>query len=199
MKEIWVDVKGYEGLYQISNIGRVKSYHYDKNGKILKLQINEDGYYKVTLNKNKNKKTYSVHRLVAIHFIDNPNNYSEINHKDENKQNNNFENLEWCSRKYNVNYGTGRKRQREKMIGKKFSEEHKKKLSKSKNNGNKHPQAKKIKCITTGEIFSYIKEASNKYNIDNSSITKCCKGKYKYAGIHPATGEKLKWEYWEGK
>lgn len=101
MQEIWKDIKGFEGLYQISNLGRVKSL---KNNKILKNMTNE--YYFVGLYKNKIKKYMKIHRLVAQAFIPNPNNYSCINHKDENKFNNNVNNLEWCSKKYNCNYGS---------------------------------------------------------------------------------------------
>lgn len=64
----------------------------------------KDGYYNIRLN----KKNYLVHRLVAIAYLPNPNNYDQVNHKDENKSNNNVGNLEWCTRKYNINYGTGK-------------------------------------------------------------------------------------------
>ena len=105
LNEIWKPIKGYEGLYEVSNWGRVKSLKFGKE-RILKPSIRH-GYYFVGLSKNGIVKTYQVHRLVAEAFIDNPNNYKEVNHKDENKLNNSVENLEWCDRLYNVRYGTG--------------------------------------------------------------------------------------------
>jgi hypothetical protein len=105
--EIWIDINGYEGLYLISNYGRVKSLNYLHHGivKILKQGI-RNGYSYVTLQKNGNIKKEYVHRLVASAFIKNPLNYPEVNHKDEVKTHNCVENLEWCDKKYNCNYGT---------------------------------------------------------------------------------------------
>lgn len=111
--EIWKDIKGYEGLYQISNLGNVKSLDKIINcrgdgqrllkGKILSTRKNHD-YIHVDLTNEKLKKTYKVHRLVGIAFIDNPNNKPEINHKDGNKSNNNVNNLEWCTRIENIEH-----------------------------------------------------------------------------------------------
>ena len=101
--EIWKDVKGYEGLYQASNLGRIKS-----KRKILKPIKGE--YYKVILSKNGVQSTYYIHRLVAQTFIDNKNNLTHVNHIDENKYNNNVNNLEWCTNKYNINYGNAQKK-----------------------------------------------------------------------------------------
>ena len=115
-KEIWKDILGYEGLYQVSNFGRVKSLErlikYTENKivlrkcRIIKTHTNKCGYVYVVLHKDGNKKNYLVHRLVAEVFISNPDNLPQVNHKDENKLNNSVENLEWCDAKYNVNYGT---------------------------------------------------------------------------------------------
>ena len=113
-KEYWKPVVGYEGLYEVSNWGGVKSLKFGKE-KILKPQKDKDGYLQVTLCKNNIKKVYKVHRLVAEAFLDNPNNYKEVNHKDENKTNNVVTNLEWCDRKYNQNYGTRTERVAEKI------------------------------------------------------------------------------------
>ena len=129
-----------------------------------------------------------MHRLVAIAFIPNPNNLPQVNHKDEDKSNNHVDNLEWCSRNYNINYGTRNKRCSEKMKGRK----------KDKSTllyGEKHQFSKKVKCITTGEVFNCMSDAERKYNIYQGDISKCCRGKLKSAGKHPATGEKLVWEY----
>ena len=101
--EIWKDIKGYEGMYQVSNMGRVKSLKHNKE-KILKLHKGSRGYLDVKMC-NLKQKRFSVHRLVAETFLDNPNNYTEVNHLDENKENNNVTNLEWCNHKYNINYG----------------------------------------------------------------------------------------------
>ena len=116
MEEEFRDVKGYEGLYQVSNIGRVKSLG---NGNstcpyFLKERIlsttKRRNYLAVTLSKQGKRKMYSLHRLVAETFIPNPNNYPCVNHLDENKQNNSVDNLEWCTYKYNCNYGTRNER-----------------------------------------------------------------------------------------
>lgn len=121
MEEKWKDIQGYENLYQISNLGRVKSLKRTvirKHNSILNLkerilkQQNMNGYKFVRLSKNNKTKQHLVHRLVATHFIDNPNKYKEINHKDENKENNVWYNLEWCTHKYNINFGTGNERRK---------------------------------------------------------------------------------------
>lgn len=113
MKEIWKDIAGYENLYQVSNLGNIKSIgrmNYDINTKKvvflkkempLKPFLNHKGYKMVKLQKNKNKKTISIHRLVAQTFIDNPNNLPQVNHINGNKQDNRVENLEWCDNTYN--------------------------------------------------------------------------------------------------
>ena len=105
MDEIWKDIKGYEGHYQVSNWGRGKSLKWNKE-KILQPLIQSNGYYYIGLVKNNKRINYKIHRLVAEAFLPNPNNYKEVNHKDENKANNVVTNLEWCDRKYNQNYGT---------------------------------------------------------------------------------------------
>lgn len=109
MEEIWRPIE-YEG-YEISNLGRVKSYKYDKvNGKIMKPYKDSKGYLQIDLQldgrKRKNRKHLAVHRLVAKAFIPNPNNLPQVNHKDENKENNRVDNLEWCTNEYNCRYGT---------------------------------------------------------------------------------------------
>ena len=111
-KEYWKPVVGYEGLYEVSNWGRVKSIKFGKE-RILKQYI-RCGYYIVSLWKNGKGKSYSVHRLVAEAFLEIPEElrhlegtrYLQVNHKDEDKNNNNVDNLEWCDAKYNTNFGT---------------------------------------------------------------------------------------------
>ena len=120
--EIWKDIPGYEGLYQVSNYGNVKSLNYrGTKGKHKCLKQNTDKYgYKVVILANHGKyKSYKVHRLVASAFIENPNNYPQVNHLDENPANNNYLNLEWCTAKYNINYGTRNKRAGEAQMGEK--------------------------------------------------------------------------------
>ena len=97
------DIKNYEGLYGITSCGKVWSY---KSKKFLKQGVNKIGYLYVNLCKNGKRKSYVIHRLVAMAYLPNPENLPEINHKDENKTNNCLQNLEWCNRKYNINYGT---------------------------------------------------------------------------------------------
>lgn len=111
MKEVWKDIKGYEGLYQVSNLGNIKSLRTNKNLYYTKSGRNKD-YLRVLLVKNKKRKMFAIHRIVAEHFISNPNNYPCVNHKDECKSNNVWTNLEWCSEKYNANYGTKKLKQK---------------------------------------------------------------------------------------
>lgn len=115
-EEIWKPVLGYEGLYEVSSYGRVKSVDryvkacYEKyrlhKGKVLSPAKDRYGYLSVVLSYNGKHKTITVHILVAQAFIPNPDDLPIINHKDEDKTNNRVENLEWCTAKYNMNYGT---------------------------------------------------------------------------------------------
>ena len=115
MEEIWKDIEGTNGKYQVSNKGRVKG----ENG-LLAQWKNKTGYL-VTHIPNYYGKSTLVHRLVAETFLDNPNDYPQINHKDENKLNNNVENIEYCSAKYNSNYGTRNERMTAKLKGRRPS------------------------------------------------------------------------------
>lgn len=106
MEEIWKDIRGYEGLYQVSNLGNVKSLNWRNQGvqKNLWLKPHNRGYLQVELAKDGKKKCFVVHRLVADAFVPNPNGFPQVNHKDEVKTNNASENLEWCTRSYNAKY-----------------------------------------------------------------------------------------------
>lgn len=179
MKEEFRDIKGYEGLYQVSNLGKVKSLTRENqfylndikvtrilNSHIMKFHLNH-GYLRVLLSKNGKRKWFFVHRLVAEAFIPNPNNLPFINHKSEIKTENNVENLEWCNAKYNVNYGTCKKR-----------------ISKA--NTNNPKLSTPIKCLDleTNEITYYpsIPEASRQLKILRESIRDSiykCKKPYK--------------------
>ena len=121
--EIWKKIEGYEGLYEVSNEGRVRSLNYRHTGetKILKPAICYGGYLKVGLWKDGNKKKFTVHRLVARAFLPNILDFPEVNHIDEDKTNNRVKNLEWCTREYNNNFGTRNQRVRETMTNGKTS------------------------------------------------------------------------------
>ena len=162
MKEIWKDIKGYEGIYQVSNLGRVKSSY---TNSILKGCKTSNGYLKVNLYKNGSKSTKTVHRLVAQTFISNPENKSGVNHIDENKTNNNIDNLEWSTAKENNNHGT-RNERAAKAISKKKS----------------IPII--VTNIKTGEFteFNSTKECARKLEIQAPNITKVLKGRLKQTG-----------------
>lgn len=110
MIEIWKDIEGYEGKYQISSMGRVKALNYNHSGceKILKEKQEKNGYKRVGLFKDGRQKLYSIHRLVAQAFIPNENECPLVNHIDENKTNNCVNNLEWCDESYNITYSIGK-------------------------------------------------------------------------------------------
>ena len=157
MNEIYKDIPGYEGLYQISNLGNVKSL---KRNKILAKNNNGNGYLYANLSKDGQVKNHYIHRLVAITFIDNPNRLPQINHKDENKANNCVDNLEWCGADYNNKYGTRTKR---------ASENCQKPINQYDLQGNF------IKSWAGGT------EIEKVTGFARSNISKCCSGKYKTA------------------
>lgn len=164
MEEIWKDIVGYDGLYQVSSLGQVKMLGRIKrlwNGGETYLKpkiLNQNvicGYKKVKLrDKNGEAKMISVHRLVAAAFIQNQDNLPQVNHKDENKLNNNVENLEWCTAKYNSNYGTGIKR---------CSEARFKRIAQISLNGNVIREWNSMKEIvkTLGFSYSRLSQACN--------------------------------------
>lgn len=142
MEEVWKDIKDYEGLYQVSNLGRVKSL--DRKvvqfngfcnieriykGRILKPSTSANGYKRVILYDKCKKKNVNIHKLVLLAFVPNTENLAQINHIDEDKSNNCVNNLEWCSSKYNINYGKRNQKTSEALKGKAKSKEHKEKLS----------------------------------------------------------------------
>ena len=172
MKEIWKDVKGFENVYQISNLGRLKRLEtiikskymgkYNRNvhkyEKIINVNKNER-YYKYTLKYKNKKRVATIHRLVAEAFIPNPNNLPQVNHIDGNKHNNCIDNLEWCTQSENI----------------------------------KHAQITLNKIVKnvlqidpeTNKIINKYKstvEAMQKTNIDRTNISKCCNGKAHKAG-----------------
>ena len=131
-KQVWKDIPGFEGKYQVNQVGQVRSLNYKRTGKVKRLSpgLASNGYLLIMLWKDNKCKDYLAHRLVAQAFIPNPNNLPCVNHKDENKANNCVWNLEWCTYKYNNNYGTKKERLSEAHRGKHHSDETKDKLRK---------------------------------------------------------------------
>ena len=158
MNEIYKDIQGYEGKYQISNLGNVYSLI---TNKILKPRLTLDGYYQVDLCKNGVKKHLYIHRLVAQSFLDNPKNYKIVNHKDENSMNNIVSNLEWCDSTYNNNYGNCKR---------KISEANSIKINQYDMDGNFIKQ-----WLGINNIEKCLK-------INKGNICMCCKGKRNNAG-----------------
>lgn len=188
MEEIWKNIKGYPN-YMVSNLGRVKSLNYNHTGieKIMKPSVSKRGYLLICLRKNRKVKYFKVHRLVAEAFIKNPNNYPQVNHKNEIKDDNRVENLEYCDAKYNSNYGTRNKRVAEAKKGKKLSEETKNKISEA----NSKPVLQINK--NTSEViaeFPSIKEVERQLGFSKSNISKCCNNK-----LHHNTAYGFKWKY----
>lgn len=157
--EAWLNIPGYEGLYEASTHGRIRSTKRNTtNGKILTLVERPDKYLVTNLSKEGKEKTARVARLICETFIPNPNAYPCVNHKDENRKNNNVGNLEWCSYEYNNNYGLHKQR---------ATESRSKKVVQYDING--------------GFISEYpsINEASRKTGIALSCIGRCCSGEFK--------------------
>lgn len=177
MEEIWKDVEGFEGLYQVSNLGRVKSFGYGKKERILKQkQIgpgykDDKGYYGVNLSKNNVLYYKSVHRLVAIAFVPNPDNKPEVCHKDEDKHNNCADNLIWGTHKENCNYPLYLIRQKESQAGKQAGEKngmYGRKRTEKEKEGIRRANSKKVVC--EGKVFSSVKECANYYNVCYSTL-----------------------------
>lgn len=176
--EIWKDIENYEGFYQVSNLGRIKSLArdaYKPNGivnchvkeKILVPSLDGGGYPIVGLCKNGKRKIMKVHRLVAMAFIPNPENKPQVNHIDEVKINNVVENLEWCDASFNINFGTRNERSVQNRRSYKL--------------GN-HPRAKAIFCEELNKKFDCIKSAEEELGVNINCIVGACKGRQKTAG-----------------
>ena len=168
IKNEWVD---YRDSYQISSYGEVRSLNYKNTGKtkILKQKKNRFGYLEVSLWRNGKGRSFRVNRLVAFMFIENnnPSVKTQVNHINEKRDDNRIENLEWCTQKYNCNYGT-----------------HAEKTS------------KKVICLNTNEVFKSTMDVERATGIKNQSISDCCLGKVKSAG-KDKNGNKLVWRYLE--
>ena len=165
MEKLWKEIPDTDGKYLISTDGEVMAisrrvkfgnvFRWTKTN-IRTARKKENGYLELEIL----GKHHYIHRLVAEAFIPNPHNFPCINHKDENKENNSVENLEWCDYSYNANYGTRTKRAKEKQFGDRFVVIH----------------------LDTGEVYKTPKDASRATGIHNDSISRVCKGKSKTAG-----------------
>jgi len=186
-KEVWKDIKGYIGIYQISNHGRVKSLsrtvvYSNGNTRVQKERIMSikptasHKYPNVNLYSNKKPTLTLVHRLVAEYFVDNPNPsiYKYVNHKDGDRANNYYENLEWCTHKQNIQHSvnTG--------------------LYNCKGNNN-HQAKSVVNC--RGEVFGTVKEAADAYGMKSSSgVSAVCRGLRESSGTYK-DGTRIKWKY----
>lgn len=173
MTEIWKDIPGYEGLYQASNCGNIRSLNWGRRNIVrnLYLKPHNKGYLQVELAKDGSKKMTTVHRLVAMTFIPNPNNLPIINHKDENKHNNNVNNLEWCTFSYNNSYS---------------KELHKERIGKPRKN-----YKKVIQFDLNGEkikIWDCLVDIKHTNGMNEWSIRQCCEGNRK-------TAYGFRWQY----
>ena len=167
MTEIWRPIKDYENIYEVSNLGRVRSLERTvirKNGvtlkvpeKILKPKARRDGYLTVNIYKNAVCKNYYIHRVVSTAFLPNPDNKPQVNHLSEEKTDNSVENLEWCTAKENVNYGTGIQRGHEKL-------------------------GKPILCIELNQIFPSVTDAARQLSLSKGNLGSVLAGRRKSAG-----------------
>ena len=173
----WKPIEGYDGLYLISDTGKIFS---AKSEKILKTYTNRLGYERIELNINGVAKKHLVHRLVAEAFIPNPDNLPIINHKDENPRNNSVDNLEWCTYQYNTNYGTCIERRVENTVYK---------------HGEENPNSKKVyQFDMDGNLLAEyvsVREAARITGLSDRSISKACVGSLKkyaeYVWSHDGT------------
>lgn len=170
-----VPVMGFEDRYMISTNGEV--FRVYKKGLKEMAGCIRNGYRSVVMTKGDNIKTEYVHRLVAKAFIPNPDLLPEVNHKDENKKNNKVENLEWCTRIYNSNYGTKCERISEKHKGKKLSLEHKMKISNSTKNAIRSKRKPMCFCVEDGREFSTYEEAAETYGVHSITVKRSCENK----------------------
>lgn len=169
------DIIGFANLYAVTSCGKVWSY---RRHRFLNPTLDKNGYLKVGLHKDGRIYFFHVHRLVALAYIPNPEHLPEVNLLDEDKTNACVNNLEWCTHPYNMNYGTCPQR-----IGA--------------SNKGKAREGKAVYCPELNESFRGVLEASEKYGLDQGTISKCCLGKRKSCGKHPTTGEKLHWQFKE--
>jgi len=173
-KEEWKPIEGYEGLYEVSNMGKVRN----KQKRVLKPQDNGRGYMKILLCNGISQKRFYVHRLVAQAFVPNPMNVNVVNHLDECPSNNRADNLEWTTQKGNVHYGNAIQKMTE--CSRNYWKTH------------TSTRRKPVRCIDTGEVFASVAEAANAKGTYGGNIAKCIQGLRGDAGGYH-------WEYYEVK
>lgn len=162
ISETFLSVPGYEGLYEVSNLGNIKSL---RSGKLLKQASDKVGYKLVCLTKDGKSRGYGVHRLVALAFLPNPENLPEVNHKDETHDNNCVENLEWISKKGNRNYGTYRERMSKSL--------------KEAGTNNKSISAYDKKTLVFVKSYDSITEAEKELGLSRGAIGQALSGRIK--------------------
>ena len=168
--EVWKDVVGYEGLYEVSNLGRIR-----RNGRIKKPQVNRDGYMEVSLSKHSIQKTLKLHRIVAIAFIPNQQNKATVNHINGVKTDNRIENLEWATHSENIIHAN-------KAGLRKVTEAQRKAASQNgKKTCDKNRIRKRVFLLKNGDRKEFVSahEAARYVSGDASPIIRCCKGKMK--------------------
>ena len=185
MREIWKDVVGFEGMYQVSESGKIYStprtdrMGRPQGGTIVTPKTNNRGYWQIRLNKDGITHYRLLHRVVAEAFIPNNRNFPQVNHIDENKSNNHFENLEWCTNLYNRHHGTGIKRMAKNHDYKKLA----------RINGKRVQQCKIDGSVVA--IFYSVLEAQRQTGVHEANIRRCCYKQGRTAGGY-------KWEYLRG-
>ena len=173
--ENWRPIDGYDGKYLVSDTGLIYS---NIKNKVLKPNVHKNGYMSVELFKNKQSKRILIHRIVAQTFLNNPNHYPIVNHKDEDPSNNHVDNLEWCTYKYNVNYGNAPLKKKQNMTV----------TDKIRKNLLLGAKSRRIPILQYDELGNYVgrydsvAEAGRKTNTNVTHISEVCKNKRKSAG-----------------
>lgn len=187
-KEIWKPIVGYEGLYEVSNKGRIRSLPFKYSQcKILKLVPRENGYLFLTLSKNRVQKAHSVHRLVAMAFIPNPEKKPTVNHKNEIRTDNRVENLEWATYYEQNHYGT-RSQKAKRSLKRTYNTPQMKEMFSLRQKKNKSGSADGKRIVQLDKSFNFINEwksitqASDTLGIHRSCISMCLTGRTSSSG-----------------